>query len=77
LHWSQRAPSRLLLSRLQAAFPKGLLDRAFYARVACASDLKARFNGLKLNALALDIDVTNFQSTLKRAKHRAFGAAQR
>jgi hypothetical protein len=29
-------------------FPEGLLDRAFYARVAAQMILKARFNGLKV-----------------------------
>jgi hypothetical protein len=39
-------------SRLRG-FPAGLLDRAFDARVRLAKDLTARFNGLKLKALAV------------------------
>jgi hypothetical protein len=42
-----------------------------------ATDLKARFNGLNLKALALGIKVTNFQSTLKRAKRQESGGSQR
>src|SRR5258708_34704898 len=48
-------------------FPKGLLDRAFYARVTGPSNLKARFNGLRLKGFGRDPGEAGFVSTLKRA----------
>jgi hypothetical protein len=42
-------------------FPEGLLDRAFYARGASVTDLKARFNGLCLKAFGLML-MRNFKA---------------
>jgi hypothetical protein len=48
LAFTRAKPGRLFLKPPSGGFPEGLLDRAFYARVCVATDLKARFNGLEL-----------------------------
>jgi hypothetical protein len=43
-------------------FPVGLPDRAFYARVADAADVRARFSRLNVKALAVEVRVTGFKA---------------
>ena len=51
-------------SRVHAASPTGLLDRAFYARVTKHSKSQARFNGLMSQASAVMLKLL-IQSTLE------------